>query len=134
MRIRPVIAAVISTILVASPAAAGQVSQAHRSTAVIDGYLGAISDDLDNPGTDAVDAVGYLIGADGFFNGWIDGNWAVQLDLNAQIAGPLEYLPGEGTYRTALAGAAHFAYRDPEQFAASLFGAVQQVTDTVDDD
>lgn len=132
MRFR--LAAAIAAIAVATPVVAGQVSDSHRATAVIDGYLGVISDDLDNPGTDAVDAVGYLIGGDGFFNGWIDGDWAVQLDLNAEIAGPLEYLPGEGTYRTALAGAAHVAYRDPEQYAAALFGAVQQVTDTVDDD
>lgn len=111
-----------------TPAAAGEVDKANWVTGVIDAYGGGLYQSFDNPGwnTPISDASAFLLGVDGYFNGWIDGNSAVQFDLNAWAAGPLQYWSDYAPYVGSLNAATHLAYRDPDQYAAGAFGAMQQ--------
>lgn len=118
-----------SVLLLGSSAYAGEVSEQMQTTAVVSGHVGGLLVDLTNPGGDPepTDAVGYLLGADGFFNHWFTGNVAFQGDLNVEISGPLGFYD-EPVYGRWLSGAGHLAYRDPEAFAAGVFGALQSAS------
>lgn len=136
---RVVLAAAFAALFVA-PAMAEEVSQENVTTAVVGGYAGWLWAGLNNPGYDPsgpplTDAKSYILGLDAYLNHWLSGNTAVQLDLNGQISGPLEFDPSYGpVYGRWMNAAAHAAYRNPAQFAGALFGAVQSASYTAQGD
>lgn len=124
-----------AVLLLSTVAQAAGVSEQHRSTAVVGGYGGYIYSDLTNPGINQLfpnddvpllDAEAFIVGIDGFWNGWHGDNFATQLDFNAQMTGALAYDPAEPRSGQWINGAVHVAYRNPELFAAGAFAAAQR--------
>lgn len=127
------LAAAAASIVLAFPVVAGSVSDSHRTTAVGALYAGIFS--ATSSGIDDINAVGgWLAGGDTYLNHWFDPNWAVQLDGNLRYYAPAEFETGSSWSSTEWAVGGHLAYRDPDQMALGVFGALTSYSSAYESD
>jgi hypothetical protein len=74
--------------------------------------------------TNVTDAVGYLVGGDGFSNTWLGKTLAAQFDGNFRGYTAAGGAGINGFSAWNFDAGAHLAYRDPDKDAAAVFGAL----------
>lgn len=117
--------ALLGVMAVCGPALAAGPADPYETTGVADVYAGIYSASTQSIDPPQTDAVGYLIGGDGFSNHWANANVAAQFDgyfrgyTAAGGSDPLQFSAWN------YAGGAHLAYRDTQRAAGGVFGALE---------
>ena len=120
----------IGSLLVMGTASADPIAERYRSTAVGTAYGGGFAARSSGFDPDLLDAQGYLVGAEGFFNHWASDDWALQVDAYARRYGPAERYDASVVSSNQFSAAAHLAYRDPDRYALAAFASGQIVSES----